>query len=179
VAALAAIELAACGKSLDVSPHAVGPVWVDPEVAAPSEPSIPGGTSVIGTGDPIVAGAVTAVGLIAGAIGGEGAENVFAQTMRDNRARIAGSADGRVVLVDNANPVGDSFSGRSSNAVRAAVMAIRKCLRAEGIEVVRAVPIEETGGATTTGYLLELDGDGYSVLVAHTVDDDEDPGWVE
>jgi hypothetical protein len=58
-------------------------------------------------------------------------------------------------------------------------MAIRKCLRAEGIEVLRAVPIEETGGATTTGYLLELDGDGYSVLVAHTVDDDEDPGWVE
>ena len=89
---LASLALHGCGKSLDVSPAALGPVSVDPVVDAPEEPAIPGtlmggGWDTLGMTASTFGVAGAAVAAAALEIASEAPENAFAQVMRDHDIR--------------------------------------------------------------------------------------------
>lgn len=83
-------------------------------------------------------------------------------------AKIAGSADGRVIFVQSPTFTSDYAANTSGRTSRAAAVAIRRRLVEEGIEVV-AVREKPTFQNQTLGIFLELDADGYDILTAQSV----------
>ncbi|MDP2433411.1 MAG: ankyrin repeat domain-containing protein [Pseudomonadota bacterium] len=80
-------------------------------------------------------------------------------------ARIAGSKDGKHVFLMNAPPGGMDFlvtqyDTELSNSV---YYALQRVLRNHGMKIERVVPVGNLGKAV--GYLLEVDGDAYSILL--------------
>jgi len=76
--------------------------------------------------------------------------------------KVAGSKDGKVVLVMDSKWFSNSFSHTHSKASNNSYYAIKKVLDAEKIEIIRVSPMKSFGNID--GYILELAEDGYSVL---------------
>jgi hypothetical protein len=83
--------------------------------------------------------------------------------------KVAGSEDGTVVLVMDANMLGNQFgdfftinSPSHSEASNHSYHAVRRVLDEAGIEVIRVRPLRSFGDIN--GYVLELAADGYSLL---------------
>ena len=75
---------------------------------------------------------------------------------------VAGSADGRVVFVVPDDLTSHAFKNDLPVATNRAAFELVTWLEAEGISIVRQIPVTTSGKAM--GYVLELDRDGYSLL---------------
>jgi len=83
-------------------------------------------------------------------------------TVNGRKLKIAGSADGKVVLVRDASLIPtNSVSSTGSPQYD----AVRDTLRAAGVKILRQRDLMNPGKAG--GFYLEMDRDGYSVLAAH------------
>lgn len=82
-----------------------------------------------------------------------------AVTVGGEKLKIAGSADGRILLVRGAKLIPDAPVS-STGSVQ--YDAVKRALRAGGVKILRQRDMVSAG--TTVGFFLELDGDGYSVL---------------
>ena len=88
--------------------------------------------------------------------------------------RVAGSADGRTVLVMDAHPIFNAFmqpplmlnNPVHSEAVNDGCLAVQKVMDKNEIEVLLTRPVKSLGNID--GYVLELDGDGYSLLKSYS-----------
>lgn len=92
-------------------------------------------------------------------------------TLAGRPIRVAGSADGRIVMVKDpnifVNTLKDVFvlnSPSHSRANNASFGVLRDFLVASGVVIKRVRPLRSFGN--TDGYVLELDRDGYSFLKA-------------
>jgi len=82
-----------------------------------------------------------------------------AVTVGGEKLKIAGSADGRIVLVRGARLIPQAPVS-STGSVQ--YEAVKRALRSSGVGILRQRDMVSAG--TTVGFFLELDGDGYSVL---------------
>jgi hypothetical protein len=82
-----------------------------------------------------------------------------AVTVGGEKLKIAGSADGRIVLVRGARLI-PRAPVSSTGSVQ--YEAVKRALRTSGVGILRQRDMVSAG--TTVGFFLELDGDGYSVL---------------
>jgi len=78
------------------------------------------------------------------------------------KVNVAGSKDGKVVLVMDAKLFSKIWSKKQSQASNNSFHAIKKALDEEKIEIIRVRPIKSFGDIY--GYVLELAEDGYSIL---------------
>ncbi len=76
--------------------------------------------------------------------------------------KIAGTADGRVVLVFPTNVNSHAFRGDLNQASGRAVHEVYVQLQADGVAIEHKIPVKS--GGNFMGYVLELDRDGYSLL---------------
>jgi hypothetical protein len=84
-------------------------------------------------------------------------------TVNGRKLKIAGSTDGKVVLVRDAALIpGNSVSSTGSPQYD----AVRDTLRAAGVKILRQRDLMNPGNKAG-GFYLEMDRDGYSVLAAH------------
>jgi len=91
-------------------------------------------------------------------------------TLDGFEVNIAGSSDGKVVMVMDANLLKNSFSDiftlnskTHSDASNTSYHAVKKALSKHGITIFKALPMRLLGN--TDGYVLELDSDGYKILL--------------
>ncbi|MDJ0852556.1 MAG: hypothetical protein QNK04_29660 [Myxococcota bacterium] len=79
--------------------------------------------------------------------------------------KVAGSEDGRHVLMMAPSLVGGSFKGQDhlTNETNRRYHLVKGVLASRDIAVIRVIPMVQSGAVV--GYFLELDGDGYEVLV--------------
>ena len=102
------------------------------------------------------------------------------------RAAVAGSAAGDILLVQSGNKVGEAVldtmhaafnplwilapqSIMTSRGANDAYFAVKRLLDQNGISVKRTHAMRSLLGLTVLGYVVELDGDGYSVLRNYTL----------
>jgi len=83
--------------------------------------------------------------------------------------KLAGSTDGKFVMVMDANLVSNSFSDiftlnskTHSDASNMSYHVVKKILTTHNIKILRVLPMRSFGN--TDGYVLELDNDGYQIL---------------
>ena len=77
--------------------------------------------------------------------------------------KISGSADGRVVLVMPTDTTIHAFRGDTSQASAKATLEAVEHLESHGVTTERQIPVVTAG--ETLGNALELDQDGYSLLM--------------
>ena len=90
--------------------------------------------------------------------------------IQGHKIKIAGSADGKIVLVMDPHPfltaaiTGATFwlADAQSAENNESFYQVRSLLQAKGVEIIKVVPINSFG--SIDGYFLELDKDGYSIL---------------
>ena len=87
--------------------------------------------------------------------------------------KVAGSADGKVILVMDAHLMANTFSDigllnspTNSKASNDSFYAVRSLMTAAGIQIQRVRPLRSFGNVN--GYILELTSDGYTVLKHHS-----------
>jgi hypothetical protein len=87
---------------------------------------------------------------------------------------VTATDDGSTVVIFDAHPIQDTWhnplifnSPRLAKASNTSYQVVRDVLEQNGLRVVRAIPI--TMFFDTSGYVLELDGNGYDVLKTFTV----------
>jgi hypothetical protein len=78
--------------------------------------------------------------------------------------KVAGSSDGRVIVVIPDDQTKHAFKGDLPNASVKAAFEVAAELESQGVKIVRQIPIVTSGQAA--GYVLELESDGYSLLMA-------------
>lgn len=83
------------------------------------------------------------------------------------RYKIAGSADGSVVLMMGAKPNSDAFAGKSTETANVAYEVTKKFLLDQGINITLTQPV--TSGSYLAGYIVKTDGDAYAALSGQTV----------
>ncbi len=83
--------------------------------------------------------------------------------------KIAGTADGTVVLMMGAKQMSDAWSGRSGETANIAFEVVKKYLVDEGVSITLVEPV--SSGALLSGYIVTADGDAYSLLSRHSVED--------
>lgn len=88
---------------------------------------------------------------------------------------VAASEDGATVVIFDAHSTRNIFlsnpfvlnSPRHSRASNTSYEVVREVIQRSGFKIVRAIPLKTF--ADTSGYILELDGNGYEVLKTFTV----------
>ena len=85
----------------------------------------------------------------------------------DFRMKVAGSADGRVVLLMGPSPIGDSARQTHGDVTNFAYEDVKRELAGAGIAIVKVEPVASLG--QLMGYAVHADGDAYAVLKAHSV----------
>jgi len=88
----------------------------------------------------------------------------------DKRITIAGSDDGKTVLIMDAHPIRNAvltaatltLYNAQTNESNSSFMRVKSVLENSRVHILKVVPMYSTG--SVDGYFLELDGDGYSVL---------------
>ena len=86
----------------------------------------------------------------------------------DVNMKIAGSSDGRIVLLSGPRPNVDTLKGSHTQITNFAYEIVKSELVDAGLEIVKVEPVASMG--SLYGYVIELDGDAYSVLRAHSID---------
>ena len=81
--------------------------------------------------------------------------------IKEKKIKVAGSDDGRIVVV-----MDKAFAGDES--IFACFELVREELRLKGISVLKVVKLVTRG--KVRGCILELDGDGYSIVKNYSVD---------
>jgi hypothetical protein len=81
----------------------------------------------------------------------------------DVTVRVAASRDGQIVLVMPSNSLKHSFEGDITHASTRGTLAVRAMLEAQRVRVDRQIPVVTAG--QTMGHVLELDRDGYALLL--------------
>lgn len=81
--------------------------------------------------------------------------------IKDKKIRVAGSDDGKIVLVEDKIITNDE-------SVFACFELVREELLSKGINIVKVTKLMNMG--EVKGCILELDGDGYSILKEYSVD---------
>lgn len=87
----------------------------------------------------------------------------------DFQYKIAGTEDGKVVLMMSAKQLSDAASGRSTETANVAYEVTKKYLMDEGVNITLAEPV--SSGALLAGYIITTDGDAYSLLSRNSVGD--------
>lgn len=95
-------------------------------------------------------------------------------TIEQYDVKIAGSCNGNIILVMDAHLLKNTFlsnpfllnAPRHSHAVNNSFEAVQKVLRESKIEILKVVPVKAMGNID--GYVLETDGDGYSILTTYS-----------
>lgn len=85
------------------------------------------------------------------------------------RMRIAGSADGRTILLAGPNPNSDSLAGAHAQITNSAYEVVKRELVRRGIRMTRVDPIASMG--SLFGYLVYYDGDAYTALETFALPD--------
>lgn len=83
------------------------------------------------------------------------------------RFKIAGSSDGKTVLMMGAKPTSDAWSGKSAETANVAYEVTKKLLAENGVNVVKVEPVSSL--STLAGYVISTDSDAYKVLSELTV----------
>ena len=82
--------------------------------------------------------------------------------------KIAGSADGKIVLMMGAKPNSSAISGKNAEAANVAYEVTKKLLLDNGINIELAEPVRSL--STLFGYVITTDGDSFAVLSQHSPD---------
>ncbi|MGB5719058.1 MAG: hypothetical protein WBM34_00065 [Woeseiaceae bacterium] len=86
----------------------------------------------------------------------------------DFRFKIAGSADGSIVLMMGAKPNSDAWKGKSSESANIAYELTKKVLLENGIAVMSVEPV--SSGSVLAGYVITTDGDAHQLLSQRSVE---------
>lgn len=84
------------------------------------------------------------------------------------RMKVAGSRDGRTVLIAGPDASADMLKGSHGQVTRVAYEVAKRRLSESGIKIVNVTPVASVG--VLYGYLIMTDTDSYSILKAPSVE---------
>ena len=82
--------------------------------------------------------------------------------------KIAGSGDGRVVLLMGAKQISDAHKGKSTEVANVAYEVTKKYLLDQGVKITLVEPV--ASGSLLAGYAITTDSDAYSLLKTLSVE---------
>jgi hypothetical protein len=92
--------------------------------------------------------------------------------IKDIESKVAGSNDGKIILITGRpkfksrlkDMVSLNLNEYSSMVTTESYELVRKELISKGFNIVKIIKLRDFGFGRTTGYIIEVDGDGYSAL---------------